>query len=114
MKHRYLIYPLSHTVLAVDITDIGLPTEIYPPEGKRQMVTTLRFQTWNDAREHLLALGADEKSMEGVSTRIREAGIAVLTIVWLWKSGVASSKAYRPLQPLGFLSWLFSWRLSYG
>jgi hypothetical protein len=81
MKHRYVIYPLSHTILIVDITDIGLPTEIYPPEGKRQMVTTFRFQTWNDAREHLLASGADNELMEGVSTRMREAGIAVLTIV---------------------------------
>jgi hypothetical protein len=46
MKHRFLLYRLSHTVIAVDLTEIDLPTEIYPPGGKKQMVPTLRFQSW--------------------------------------------------------------------
>jgi hypothetical protein len=48
MKHRFLLYRLSHTVIVVDLTEIGLPTEIYPPGGKKLMAPTLRFQTWKD------------------------------------------------------------------
>lgn len=44
MKHRFLIHELNHTVLLVDITGIGLPTEIYPYEGKSHSVPTLRFK----------------------------------------------------------------------
>jgi hypothetical protein len=81
MKRRFLVYLLSHTFLVVDITDVGLPTEIYPPEGKRQMVPTLRFQSWTDARAYLLASGADDGPVDDTATRMRESGLAVLTIV---------------------------------
>ena len=81
MKHRFLIYALSHTFLVVDLTDIGLPTEIYPPDGKRQMVPTLRFQSWKDARENLMASGADVETIEDTSARMRASSVAVLTIV---------------------------------
>jgi hypothetical protein len=81
MKHRYIVYPFSHTTLVVDITDIGLPTEIYPPEGKRQIVPTLRFQSWRDARQSLAESGATEEMLEQASTQIKASGLAVLTIV---------------------------------
>ena len=33
-----LIHSLSHTILLVQITEIGLPAEVYPPGGKPQLV----------------------------------------------------------------------------
>ena len=81
MRHRFIIYELSHTVLAVDITEIGLPTEIHPPEGKQQSVPTLRFKSWNDARNYLSGIGADEEALAGVTRQMRGAGLAALTIV---------------------------------
>jgi hypothetical protein len=81
MRHRYIIYPFNHTTLVVDITDIGLPAEIYPQEGKRQDVPTLRFQTWRDARQYLADSGATEEMLERASTQIKASDLAVLTIV---------------------------------
>ena len=35
MRHRFILHSLSHTFVAVDISKIGLPNEIYPPTGKQ-------------------------------------------------------------------------------
>ena len=76
MNHRFIIYSFSHTILVVDITEIGLPTEIYPPDGKRQLVPTLRFQSWRDVEQHLSSLGADAEVLGNLHT----IGLSVLTI----------------------------------
>ncbi len=81
MKHRFLLYLLSHTIVVVDITEIGLPTEIYPPDGKRQMVPTVRFQSWTDVEHYFLSLGADAETLEKISAQFNKAGFGVLTIV---------------------------------
>lgn len=77
MKYRFLIHSLNHTVLVVDITKIGLPTHIFPPEGEEQMVPSLRFQSWRQAEEYLRGLGADQKAIEAA----RAGHTAVLTVV---------------------------------
>ena len=43
MRARYLVRELNHAILSVDITPTGQPTEIHPPEGKQQTVTSIRF-----------------------------------------------------------------------
>jgi len=80
MKHRFLIHSLNHTTLLLDITEIGLPAEVYPPEGKPQAVQSLRFQTWHAAEEHLLGLGASQRSLSAAIESLKKAGAAVLTI----------------------------------
>ena len=80
MKHRFLIHSLNHTTLLVDITEIGLPTEVYPPEGKSQAVPSLRFQTWRAAEQHLLRLGASQRSLSATVESLEKAGVAILTI----------------------------------
>ncbi|MGP8156664.1 MAG: hypothetical protein ACLQMT_07360 [Candidatus Acidiferrales bacterium] len=78
--HRFLIHKLNHTTLLVDITEIGLPREIYPPEGKLQTVPSLRFRSWNHAEQYLLGLGASQKSLSAAVESLKKAGVAVLTI----------------------------------
>jgi hypothetical protein len=80
MKHRLLLHSLSHTVVVVDITEIGPPTEIYPREGKRQLVPSFRFQSWKDADAYFLQLGADPDLIEKAAASIQKAGVAVLSI----------------------------------
>ena len=79
MKRRFLIHNLNHTSLVVDITEIGLPTEIYPPEGKLQPVPSLRFQNWHNVEEHLRGLGANRKSLDCVVETLKRTSVAVLT-----------------------------------
>jgi hypothetical protein len=81
MKHRFLIHELSHTTLLVDISDIGLPAELLPPEGKLQSVPSLRFQGWHVAEQHLRGKGAGERALIDAKNELERAGVAVLTIV---------------------------------
>lgn len=64
----------------VDATPIGLPDEIYPPEGKRQSLTSLRFQNWPAAEQFLLKNGADPAALREMWEALKGVGIAVLTI----------------------------------
>ena len=43
MEHRFLIHAVSHTWVVVDITQICLLSEIYPEEGKKQIVSAYGF-----------------------------------------------------------------------
>jgi hypothetical protein len=36
LKHRYLVFEVSHSVLLVDASSVGAPNEILPAEGKAQ------------------------------------------------------------------------------
>jgi hypothetical protein len=80
MKCKFLVHTLNHTVLLVDITPIGLPTEVYPKAGKRQELTSLRFQTWQDAQDFLRGLGADLLSLEQAHESVKKLSVAVFTI----------------------------------
>jgi hypothetical protein len=81
MKHRFLIHELNHTFLLVDITGIGLPNEIYPPEGKQQSVQSLRFQAWHDVERYFRSLGSSQEALDRMSADLKMAQVAVLTIV---------------------------------
>ena len=80
MKHRYLIHSLNHTILLVDITEIGLPDEVYPPEGREQLVSSLRLQSWLAAEQFLLRAGAEKKQLARAWDLLKAKGVAVLTI----------------------------------
>jgi hypothetical protein len=80
MKHRFLIHALNHTFLLVDISGAGLPNEACPPEGKPQVMPSLRFQIWQNAEQHLLNLGADRKSLDAALDHLKITSTAVLTI----------------------------------
>jgi hypothetical protein len=77
VKARFILHNLSHTWLVIDITAIGMSDEIYPFEGKQQMVPTFRFQSWKDVEHYLMALGADAEEL----ARIGKTSLDVLTIV---------------------------------
>jgi hypothetical protein len=81
MKNRFLFHSLNHTVVLVDITQIGLPNEIYPPEGKPQPVSALRFQSWKYVEKYLLELGATTHMIDQTSSQLFKTSVAVLTIV---------------------------------
>ena len=81
MKHRFMLHSLSHTILVVDITQVGLPREVYPQEGKSQPVSALRFQTWKDAEQYLVDLGARADVLNRASAEISKTSLAVLTIL---------------------------------
>jgi hypothetical protein len=80
MKHRFLIHELNHTVLVVDVTEIGLAREIYSPEGRPHTVPTLRFQSSRDAELYFLGLKVGQNSLNAAIRTLRKAGVAVLTI----------------------------------
>jgi hypothetical protein len=81
MKHRFLIHEVNHTTLLVDISEIGLPAELLPSEGRSQSVPSLRFQSWRAAEHHLQGQGADKQALIGVRNELERSGLAVLTIV---------------------------------
>jgi len=79
MKHRFLLHSLSHTVLVVDITEVGLPIGAQP-DRREQTVPILRFRGWGDAELYFRALGASREALGEAAIWLRKAGIAVLTI----------------------------------
>jgi hypothetical protein len=80
VKHRFLLHQLNHTILCVDITEIGLSNEIYPPEGKNQMVLSTRFQSWKSAEAYLLQKGASEEGLGQALVQLNKAQLSALTI----------------------------------
>jgi hypothetical protein len=77
---RYLIHKINHTVLLVDLTPIGLPAEVYPPEGRKQVLDSFRFQTTAAAQQFLVNMGAELGVLNTTLNTVKQAGIAVLTI----------------------------------
>jgi hypothetical protein len=47
MKHRFLIHSLNHTNLLVDISEIGLPAEVFPAQGKPSLYSRFGFRCGN-------------------------------------------------------------------
>jgi hypothetical protein len=81
MKHRFVVYQLNHTILCIDLTEIGLPSEIYAPQGKSQTVPSVRFQSWKYAETYLLDKGASEDALARTKAQIEETQLGVLTIL---------------------------------
>jgi len=77
---RYVIYPLNHTILVVDVSEIGMPVEIYPHEGVLKMVPSIRFQTWRHAEEFFVRKGAQKEMLAELSALVGKGTIAGLTI----------------------------------
>jgi hypothetical protein len=77
---RFVIYPLNYTILLIDISEIGLPSGIYPPEGDPKLVHSLRFHNGTFAEQFLLKKGADAHELEKVFALVAKGSIAVLTI----------------------------------
>jgi hypothetical protein len=80
MKHRFLLHSLNHTVLSVDISEIGLPNSVIEFGGEKQSVSSIRFRTWSQAEEYLSKLGASSESLVKVKDDLRKNGLAVLTV----------------------------------
>jgi hypothetical protein len=80
MIRRYLLYAINHTVLLVDATPIDLPDEVYPPEGKKQSLTSLCFQGWEAAERFLMKAGADPEMLVETRDTLKAASLAVLTV----------------------------------
>lgn len=81
MKFRYLVHNLNHTTLLVDITPVGLPSEIFPREGKLQTLQSLRFQGWSAAEKHLRKQGAGDRELQALKESLAKSGAGVLTII---------------------------------
>lgn len=81
MIARFIIYPLNHTILTVDITEIGLPVGVYPPEGELKMVPSLRFHNWSHAESYFLQKGARADELRKLSLLVTKGAPTVLTIV---------------------------------
>ena len=78
---RHLIHEMNHTILVVDATPIGLPTEIYPVRGKEQPLSSFRFQSWQDAESFLLGMGAKSELLHQTRDSLKATSLAVLTIL---------------------------------
>ena len=63
LKHRYLLFEVSHSVLLVDATAVGAPNEIIPAEGKAQSLSSLFFRSWQWAEKHLVESGASRDDL---------------------------------------------------
>jgi hypothetical protein len=81
MRYRFLIHELNHTALLVNITEIGLSTEILPREGQAQSVPSLRFRSWRDVEHYLLGLGASQEALDAAKEGLQKVGVVVLTII---------------------------------
>ena len=81
MKHRFLIHPISHTILVVDITQFGIEIEINPRTGNTKMVPALRFPVWKEAEQYFRANGADVETIDKMHAELKKASAAVMTIV---------------------------------
>ena len=81
MIRSFIIYPLSHTILVVDVSEIGSPRGIYPPEGELKMVPTYRFHNWRSAEIYLAKIGIDATELAKRAALVAKGTINVLTVV---------------------------------
>jgi hypothetical protein len=81
MKYRFLLHNLNHTILTVDITSVGLPTEPIADESEVRSLSGVRFRGWHEAERHFLGLGAKQESLRKVNESLRKTGVAILTII---------------------------------
>lgn len=82
MKHRFLLHRLSHTILIVDISEIGVTFEINARGDNTKMVPALRFPVWKEAEQYLRAKGADAEALSITSKGLNKMGVAALTIIY--------------------------------
>jgi hypothetical protein len=80
MKRRFLLHFLSHTFLAVDITDVRQPNELSTIPVPKPTVPYVRFNTWAEAERYFLGLGASPELIAKTSASLLKYSTAVLTI----------------------------------
>lgn len=80
MRRRFVIFPLNHTAVVIDVTELKLPDAILPPEGNLEMVPSLRFNSWDLARAFLAEKGATEELLLSADEHMRKGISKVLTI----------------------------------
>lgn len=81
MKSRFLLHKISHTILMIDISEIGMDAKVNPRTGNTKMVPSLRFPVWKEAEQYLRRKGADSEALEVAGAALRKTGLAALTIV---------------------------------
>jgi len=81
MKHRFLLHSLNHTILVVDITQIGTTMEINPSTGNTKLVPALRFANWKETEQFFRAKEASEDCIESTHAMLNKSGMAVMTVV---------------------------------
>jgi hypothetical protein len=77
MKHRVLVHNLNHAVLLVDVTSIGMPSEIDLPRGNYSLSS---FPAPDPRRKYLTELGARNIALQGLQEALKKNGVGVLTI----------------------------------
>jgi hypothetical protein len=80
LKNRYLIHSINHTFLLVDITPVGMPSEVLPLEGEKQTLSSIRFRSWRAAEQFLIKMGADLERLRKTRETLKATSLAVLTI----------------------------------
>ena len=78
-QRRYLVYEVNHTVLLVDASSVGLPNEIFPPEGKEYNLPSLRFQSWQWAEKFLLEGGASRNDLDKTRVSLNKTSLAMVS-----------------------------------
>jgi len=76
---RYILYPLNHTVLVVDVSAIGLPSGFFRPRDL-YMVLSYRFHNLSFVREFLLQHGGRLEAVEKAATLVKKGAMCDLTI----------------------------------
>lgn len=80
MTHRFLIHSLSHTFVVVDITNVGPSAQVLPRSGQHLTLPAIRFQSWKDAEQYFLSLGAGTALLASTSACLKSTSSAVLTV----------------------------------
>ncbi len=78
VKRRYLVFQVNHSVLLVDTSSIGLPNEVFPPEGKAEALPSLRFRSWSWAEKFLLEGGASRDDLDKTKDLLPKTSLAML------------------------------------
>ncbi len=76
VKRRYIAHELNHTILLIDITCMGVPIEILPPQGKAEDLLSLRFQSWRFAEKFLLDGGARRDLLDKARDSLNKTSLA--------------------------------------
>jgi len=81
IKHRYLVFEVSHTVLLVDAISVGPAREILPAEGKKMLLPSLHFSSRKAAEKFLLELGASRDLLDKAGEQLDKANVALVQII---------------------------------
>lgn len=79
MIYRFLFHELNHTILAVDISEIGIPDFKIETDGHKQSVLSVRFKSWTDLEAYFAKFGV-KSQLTRVQEDLRRSSVAVLTV----------------------------------